>query len=39
MMVKSKLSQAEFDKIVALQHKDVLKPSVFESLMNWSIEP
>lgn len=26
-------------KVVALQHKDVLKPAVFESLMNWEIEP
>ena len=26
-------------KIVATQYKDVLKPAVFESLMNWSIEP
>lgn len=24
-------------KVVALQHKDVLKPAVFESLMNWEI--
>ena len=38
-MVKAKLSQAEFDKIVALQHKAVLKPAVFESLMNWGVEP
>lgn len=26
-------------KVVAMQHKDVLKPTVFESLMNWEIEP
>ena len=26
-------------KVVALRHKDVLKPAVFESLMNWEIEP
>lgn len=26
-------------KVVALQHKAVLKPAVFESLLNWSIEP
>ena len=26
-------------KIVATQYKDVLKPAVFESLMNWGIEP
>ena len=26
-------------KIVATQYKDVLKPAVFESLMNWKIEP
>ena len=26
-------------KVVALRYKDVLKPAVFESLMNWSIEP
>ncbi len=25
-------------KVVAMQHKDVLKPAVFESLMNWEIE-
>ena len=26
-------------KVVAMQHKDVLKPTVFESLMSWEIEP
>ena len=26
-------------KIVATQYKDVLKPAVYESLMNWKIEP
>ena len=26
-------------KTVALQHKAILKPAVFESLMNWSVEP
>lgn len=26
-------------KVVATQYKDVLKPAVFESLMNWKIEP
>ena len=26
-------------KIVATQYKDVLKPAVYESLMNWEIEP
>lgn len=26
-------------KIVATQYKDVLKPAVFESLMNWEIQP
>ena len=26
-------------KVVALRHKDVLKPAVFESLMSWEIEP
>ena len=26
-------------KVVALRYKDVLRPAVFESLMNWSIEP
>jgi len=26
-------------KVVALQYKDVLKPAVYESLMNWEIEP
>ena len=26
-------------KAVANQHKDVLKPAVYESLMNWEIEP
>lgn len=26
-------------KVVALRHKDVLKPAVFESLMNWEVTP
>ena len=24
-------------KLVAMQHKDVLKPAVFESLMDWEV--
>lgn len=34
-----KIAKEAYIKVVALQHKDVLKPAVFESLMNWEIEP
>ena len=32
-----KTAKEAYIKVVALQHKDVLKPAVFESLMNWEI--
>lgn len=34
-----KTAKEAYIKVVALQYKDVLKPAVFESLMNWKIEP
>lgn len=34
-----KIDKEAHIKVVALQHKGVLKPAVFESLMNWGIQP
>lgn len=34
-----KIAKEAHIKVVAMQYKDVLKPAVFESLMNWEIEP
>ena len=34
-----KIAKEAHIKVVALQHKDVLKPAVFESLMSWEVTP